>query len=290
MLLAMKAEHEARIEAVTGIDRERRSHVVLYGARIGAHDYPVRFDFAKAGMLPEHFPAEARAIDLDLARLEFDDSEQRYWDIQRENLRRQFDSKVKDRLRAGEIGHVSLFALAPQPLLVELGQLFSDIAGVTVHQLHREPQGWDWRSARPPLEFITHESAPPRGAVALNLSLSGTITDDRITAVLGENAAIWSLTVVQPHNDLMHRADDLAAFRRALRGLLDRIKARHGERAVVHVFPALPVSAAIELGRIWMPKADLPLVIYDQRRETGFVPRIGIGTELTQAKKEAAHV
>src|SRR4051794_2268290 len=47
-LLEMKARHEARIEAVTGIDHERRSHVVLYGARIGEHDYPVRFDLAKA--------------------------------------------------------------------------------------------------------------------------------------------------------------------------------------------------------------------------------------------------
>jgi len=29
------------------------------------------------------------------------------------------------------------------------------------------------------------------------------------------------------------------------------------------------VSTAVEVGRIWMPKADLPLVIYDQNRALG---------------------
>jgi len=45
---------------------------------------------------------------------------------------------------------------------------------------------------------------------------------------------------------------------------LNDIKAAHGEHTVIHVFPVLPVSAAVEVGRVWMPKADLPLVIYDQ--------------------------
>ena len=62
-----------------------------------------------------------------------------------------------------------------------------------------------------------------------------------------------------------------------LRHAFDQIKARHGEDAIIHVFPAMPVSAAIEVGRVWMPKADLPLVIYDQNRAAGgFVARLNI--------------
>ena len=48
---------------------------------------------------------------------------------------------------------------------------------------------------------------------------------------------------------------------------MDRIKALHGQDAVLHVFPAVPVSIAVEIGRVWMPKADLPLCIYDQNRK-----------------------
>lgn len=87
--------------------------------------------------------------------------------------------------------------------------------------------------------------------------------------MLGGDAAIWSLTAERPHNEVMRRPEDLAAFRGLVRSTLDEIKAAHGERAAINVFPALPVSAAVELGRVRMPKADLPLVVYDQNRVAG---------------------
>jgi hypothetical protein len=77
----------------------------------------------------------------------------------------------------------------------------------------------------------------------------------------------------------MKRPTDLAEFRRLVRSTFNAIKTQHGEHAVINVFPALPVSAAVEVGRIWMPKADLPLVIYDQNRSLeGFVRTLSIGT------------
>jgi hypothetical protein len=36
------------------------------------------------------------------------------------------------------------------------------------------------------------------------------------------------------------------------------------EGATIKVFPAPPVSAAVEVGRVWMPKADLPMTVFDQ--------------------------
>jgi hypothetical protein len=59
--------------------------------------------------------------------------------------------------------------------------------------------------------------------------------------------------------------------------LLDRIKAVHGDDAILHVFPAVPVSVALEMGRVRMPKADLKMIIYDQNRTLGgFVQAIAI--------------
>jgi hypothetical protein len=99
------------------------------------------------------------------------------------------------------------------------------------------------------------------------LALSATVTDDRIFAALGPDTAIWAIEADRPHNDIMKRSADLAEFRRLLRLTFNAIKAVHGELATIHIFPALPVSAAVEVGRVWMPKADLPLVIYDQNRK-----------------------
>ena len=64
-----------------------------------------------------------------------------------------------------------------------------------------------------------------------------------------------------------------------MRSLFDRIKAEHGEDAVLHVFPAMPASLAVELGRVWMPKSDLAMTIYDNNRAAGFVPTITIGKD-----------
>ena len=36
-------------------------------------------------------------------------------------------------------------------------------------------------------------------------------------------------------------------------------------------------TLAVETGRVWMPKADLEMLVYDQNREHGFVPTIRIG-------------
>ncbi len=173
-----------------------------------------------------------------------------------------------------------MFALAPQPLLIELGRFLCDILPAEVHQRHREPATWAWQPDQPGIEFRLSEPTGARGAVALVLALSATVVDERVLTVLGPGAAIWSITAEGPHNDIMRRSDDLATFRRHLRAMLDRIKAVHGEDALINVFPALPVSAAVEVGRVWMPKADLPLRLYDQnRRVGGFVPTLDVRPE-----------
>ena len=60
---------------------------------------------------------------------------------------------------------------------------------------------------------------------------------------------------------------------------MDRIKTRHGEQAVIRVFPAMPVALAVEFGRILMPKADLSLQIYDENKKLGgFVRALEINT------------
>ena len=178
-------------------------------------------------------------------------------------------SRHSDRLDAGEIRHLSVFALAPQPLLIELGRHLCDITAIDVYQLHREPKGWGWPADGPPMRLRVREPARADGPPALVLALSATLADERITGVLGQDASLWAIEAEHPNNDIMKRPADLAEFRRLLRSTFDAIKATHGEHAVISVFPAVPVSAAVEIGRVWMPKADLPLMVYDQNRSLG---------------------
>ena len=278
ILLEMKAEHEDRITIVTGMAQERAAHVLRFAADIGQRDALVSTRSIFMAMPPDRHPAEGRTIDIELVGCDYADHEANYWNFQQENLRRVFARKVKERIEQKEIKQLSVFALAPQPLLIELGHLFGDIVPVTVHQRYREPPTWRWQGDQPAITFrVDEHSGSPKLAVALKLALSATITDERIRAVLGEDVAIWSLTAENPHNDIMRRPDDLVEFKRQLRRLLDRIKAFHGEDGVINVFPALPNSAAVEVGRVRMPKADLPMHIYDQNRTAGgFIPTLTI--------------
>lgn len=279
VLLEMKAEHEDRIAIVTGMTPDRAAHVLRFAADIGQRDALVSTRSIFMAMPPDRHPAEGRTIDIELTGSDYADHEASYWTVQQDNLRRVFARKVKERIEQKEIKQLSVFALAPQPLLIELGHLLGDIVPVSVHQRYREPATWRWQAEQPTITYHVREYAGPSDvAVALKLALSATITDDRIKAVLGDDAAIWSLTAENPHNDIMRRPEDLVEFKRHLRQLFDRIKAVHGERATINVFPAVPNSAAVEVGRVLMPKADLPLKIYDQNRSVGgFIPTLTIG-------------
>jgi hypothetical protein len=278
-LLEMKLEHERRIEIVTAISDDRASHPLRYAANIGSHESPVTYEQISLAMLPDRYPADGRqTIDIEIRGSAHQDHEPEFWTFQRDNLRRQFATKVRQRIEAREISHLSIFALAPQPLLIELGRLLCDIAPADVYQLHREPKGWHWPSDGEGVRFRRREPAQSEGPVALVLALSATVTDDRITDVLGADTAIWTIEAEQPHNDIMKRSADLAEFRRLMRATFNAIKAKHGEHTVINIFPAIPVSAAVEVGRVWMPKADLPLVVFDQNRTlNGFVRTLEIG-------------
>jgi hypothetical protein len=73
--------------------------------------------------------------------------------------------------------------------------------------------------------------------------------------------------------------DDLIEFRKLARTALAAIKAANPTCGAIHVFPAVPVSIAVELGRVWMPKADLPLIVYDETPGRGFVPRLEVRSD-----------
>ncbi|MHC2791219.1 hypothetical protein ACVINZ_000231 [Mesorhizobium jarvisii] len=270
VLLAMKRRHEDRIRMVTAIDEDLGSHVIRYAARIGTNESPVAKGDLKWSMIPDRYPLDDGWIDLDLATLDLPDHEPDFWRIQVRNLRAGFAEKVRGRMERQEIRRLTVFGLAPIPLLVELGRLISDIATADVRQLLRSPKGWKWDPSAPPLRFSVLQPSGLSGqVVALKLEISAPVVDERIHAVVGNDAAIWSIAADGAHNDIIRSPADLAEFARLFRTTLDAIKVAHGEDTIVHVFPAVPVSAAVEAGRAWQPKAHPALKIYDQNRKLG---------------------
>jgi hypothetical protein len=283
LLRSWKATHEHRVEVVTGINPSNQSHALMYGVNVGDQAAPLDFNLAAAAMFPDRYPAEARPLRLGMVNSAWSDRDPEFWQIEGTSLVRQYTETVRPRLLQGTISHLSVFGFAPQPLLIQLGACLTDVPDVDVFQLRREPRGWRWGETAPQLELVVDRPSGSAGPPALVIGLSATITADRVHRVLGANAAIWSVRTVHPHNDVLETRDQLRAIRRAFRQVLDQIKAAHGQQTVIHVFPAMPVSAAVEFGRVRMPKADAPLQIYDQvNDQNGFVRAITLGAALLQ--------
>ncbi|HEY3382585.1 MAG TPA: SAVED domain-containing protein [Vicinamibacterales bacterium] len=277
ILRQWKATHEGRIELVTGIAEDKRSHVLLYGANIGLHSRPLNFRETAVALFPIRYPASEIPIELGTINSSFIDRDTSFWTVEAAELHRKFTQRVSAALATGGIDHLSVFALAPQPLLVLLGALLGDIVPADIYQRHREPPTWEWPASAPTPAFEIKPPTAATGPPALVLALSATVSCDRITSVLGPNASIWTLTVGTPHNDMMKSRHQLSELRSQLRLLFDQIKMAHGQRTVLHVFPVAPVSAAVELGRTRMPKADMPWLVYDQVNDRGgFVPVLSV--------------
>lgn len=278
LLLKWKDEHEKRIAIVTGVNPSKKSHVILYGANIGDQTSKLQPEAAKDALFPEWYPAEERPILLSMS-WEGKDSESAYWKTEAENLRAAFNRKIRPLVDSNECSHLSMFSLAPIPLMVLLGSLLTDKVPAQAYQLHREPtQTWRWLSGPANFRFLVNRPISPTHQPALAISLSDHIDPARITAVLGEAVSIWELTIEHPHNDFLKSKEQLSQFRETVRQLIVEIGKAHGKQAQLAIFPAMPVACAVDLGRIRMPKADGPWIIYDQNNECNkFIRALEIG-------------
>ncbi len=279
LLQKWKKEHEQRIITVTGIIPNKKSHVVFYTSNISKQKSPIQPNDAIVAMFPERYPASENPIQLSMSS-SLEDTDATYWESGSVHLQKIFNEKISPLIERRPIKHFSLFALAPIPLLIQLGTLFTDKIHVDTYQPIREPKGWSWQNFPSGFEFITKQPEKLSGNPALIISLSDTINHERIKKVMGNNVSIWELTVPKEYigNDNIRSKLQLSMIREEIRKLMVLIKKTHGLTISLSIFPAMAVSCAIEMGRARMPKADMPWIIYDQNnKKGGFIKTITIG-------------
>lgn len=278
ILREMKKEHEERIRGVTQIDVDRQCHVLLYGAKIGENDPPISYSKAKNAMLPDFYPASDTPLLLGITNSIIDDSSEEYWSYESKHLIKKYTEDVKPRINK-EIERIAVFAVAPIPLLIQLGVLLSDLTETHVFQLHREPDDWKWQDSAGCIEYEIHEPEEIFSVPAINVSLSATVQNNRIHEVLGNDVSIWTLTIPNPNNDFLKSKEQVSNFRQTVRLLFNNIKQKYKTRVPINVFPAMPVALAVEFGRAIMPKADFPFVVYDEnKKQIGFIKTIEINS------------
>jgi SMODS-associated and fused to various effectors sensor domain len=270
-----KQEHEERIEQQTGVQTHLRTHIVLLSCRIGDRQGLVDYEQARQAVFPHRYPADEHGIRVDVSSLQLSERDEGFWNIVCQQIDRQLNRYLNDHTGPSgkPINHLSIFAFAPIAALIYLGKRLGDTIPMDVYQRHRNTDDWRWQDlSDDAFEYIgSHLAAARQGEtrIAVNLSLSDTIHQAPIEAALGGSVPIYTLTIHQPRRDYLRAQEQLELFREAWRHLLGEIRSRHNTVYTIHLFPAVPNSVAVEIGRLLLPKSDPSIVIWDWDSERG---------------------
>ena len=102
----------------------------------------------------------------------------------------------------------------------------------------------------------------------LVFALSATAITERIrTLYSSQDVSIWTVTCTNPNNDFLKTEAKLNEFASFTREVLDKIKASSAYNEIL-VHMAMPVACAFMLGHVWMPKADMKLILHDYYNNT----------------------
>lgn len=217
--------------------------------------------------------------ELHINLLHLSESDPQFWHRAVSTIQAEVETWRSTWIHTEMTSHSSVFAFAPIPLLMVLGRALGEHHPCDLYQRHRTPPTWCWPSdvhSAPPLDIEVRR--PPgrvRGqhAIAL-LSLSGSV--DHQTALDAARArgaegdiGVWEVAASGSAVDIIKSPEHIHTFWQKWREALGHIHDKLGDQGEVHVFPALPIPLAIEVGRRMLPGADPTLHIYDRDRLCG---------------------
>lgn len=268
-LEAMKAARIALIENAVKIRAEElKTHVLVLEAPIGGRAVSIKRHETVSAIRPR-YPALSNPLRITLNGAAPLGESQSFYAAAAEQIEAQMRSFCREGGELASAARISVFALAPIPLLVKFGASLPDKTRIDVHHLRNNPSTWDWGELGEVKRFAlrkVHEGA--RGsAVVLGLSLSGAVDFSLLGEDVARDACLYELHVVgePPTRTLLQTAADLDAFKAAYCSALGEIAGEHGVASPIHLLLATPASAAVVCGLMRHPKAQGALRIYDLR-------------------------
>lgn len=276
-LRRIKADHEGWIRRVTGLDRSQHTTVLRFVGDVRGNAVDITKAAAAGAVLMSgdrypKFPLSADDFGFEIDVRTFDATLPDYWQRAAAQVDRIIDHKLRDEVTAGRVDHVSVFAFALLPLLVHLGSKLDDTFATDVYDNHRVARSWEWPDSELAAQFETSVPSDPTSAAeaVLVLNVSGSISDFEVPASLADLPR-WTLTLsgTTPGPNPLRSPADLTAFSIAARGLFAEVELHAKGTQRLHVLAALPLSAAVELGRVHDAHVHPRLAVY-HRTDGGY--------------------
>ena len=280
VLREFKRAHEDRAFMLADTKPDRHTVALRLAANIGDHSIEISHAEMQEAVAPRYFnPREV--VDINLTSLS-DQGTDAYWAVATETINEKV-ARLYDRGDAGPVVHVSVFALAPIPLLAFLGSRLSNKVQTSLFQRHRNTQSWKWQSGPQTAAFswTRHRAGADEKSVAIMYSLSGRIHQSDLSPTIDERFSVYELALSSedPHTRFLKTEGDLGAFRAAHGDAIREIVARHEGVERLYVFPAVPAPVAVAMGWELVPKRDPALLIFDfNKKEGGFYPTLEVNS------------
>lgn len=277
VLREYKRDHEARIRLVTGLGPELRTEIVQLKATVAGQAVGIPAPHVYEAVAPR-YPADAQGFVIDLTNLACEDGT--FYASAEKVIRTRVDQLFAPGVEVKVARHLSVFALAPIPVLVLFGAILGNKVAADLYQRHRDTEDWCWKKDGTPVEYAFKRvsAGTSSGGVALVVSLSGKVPLEKVVATAGKDATVYELTLKDdlPRPTFLRLREDLAGFAGAYREALAVLRAAHPTLTQLSIFPAVPAPVAVVMGRELLPKIDPVLLVHDFDKVNGFQPRVKV--------------
>ncbi len=268
-----KGRHEERIKHVTGLGPDLKTSVVQLKAKVAGHAVAIPAAHVTTAVAPR-YPIALPGHMIDLTGVEAEGKA--FLEAAAETIKRRVESICAPGTDVHESRHISLFAMAPIPLLIYLGRELGNKVAMDVFQRHRDTEDWVWKEPGKPVEYRVEKlrDGSERGQVALILSLSGKVRMEALPKEIDGRFTVYELTLdgAEGTPTYLRLREDLDRFKHTYQALLRRVLKDHGQLEELHLFPAVPAPIAVLCGREVLPKVDPTLLVYDyDKRRDGFL-------------------
>ena len=266
LLREYKKEHEDRIKILTGVLENFKTHILLFLIPIGERTFNIDQSQIFQAIQPK-YPSSENPYSIDLSEVCYAETKEG-WSFLCQTINQKFKDIFKTGANRRDFNHISVFALAPIPLLVFLGSLIGDIDHVDLYHKHRSTDKWTWKDTSEDdgedyYQITGPEKHNTSSKTALAISVSGEIDKTNIRGILGADCNLYEIKAAKPGLDFLSSKAKLLAFSSAYRELLNDIRCVNGHYNEIHLFSAAPPPVAIESGRTVLPKCDPPIKVYD---------------------------
>ncbi|MFF3645328.1 SAVED domain-containing protein [Streptomyces sp. NPDC002564] len=296
-LRRVKQDHEDRIRHVTGLGSDRATTVVRMVGSVHGNQVELSRQTAAAAVIArDRYPLflesyTRHGLEIDLRGVPGESlaapctasqvaAGRSYYRMATQLVDDVIERQLRPGITRDAVRHVSVFGFARLPLLVHLGSRLDDTVPTDIYQRHREDESWVWREEdglAPSFTARVDHDVPSGSEAVVLINVSGAIGAQEVPTPL-RGMRRWEIRPVGAPTspDIMAARGCLKRFTEALRGFFAEPEAEVKMLKRLHVLSALPMSAAIVLGRVHHPQVHPQLVVYE-RLAGCYVPTLEVG-------------